>query len=430
MDKKIKAIFNQVLKEVKPSKEEIKEINFLLNRFISKLNKKKIKNKIDLDIFIGGSFAKNTFIKKDKYDIDIFLRFDSKYKNQDISKLTYSLLKDIQNLKKIHGSRDYFIVKIKENLFFEIIPTLKIKKSKEYENITDLSYFHVGFINKKIKNEKILDEIRIAKSFCYSNKCYGAESYIKGFSGYSLELLIYHYKSFLKLIKEFSKKNEKIIIDPNKLYKTKKEILMNLNSSKLKSPVILIDPTNKNRNALAALSYETFNNFKKICENFLKKPSINYFKKTKVNFSKIKNKIKKKNLEFILLKISTSKQEGDIAGGKLLKFYKYLKNNISEFFLIKNSGFLYEQKKDAEIFFITKSKKEVIKKGPMLKDKKNIENFKKINKECFEKKDRIYSKKIIDLNLNQFLDRWKIKNKNQIKDMNITNIKILDYLLT
>ena len=38
---------------------------------------------------------------------------------------------------------------------------------------------------------------------------------------------------------------------------------MNLNASKLNSPIILIDPTYKQRNTLAALSNETFENFKK-----------------------------------------------------------------------------------------------------------------------------------------------------------------------
>ena len=57
---------------------------------------------------------------------------------------------------------------------------------------------------KKIKG-KILDEIRLAKAFCHANGCYGAESYIKGFSGYALELLVYHYGSFQKFVKAITK---------------------------------------------------------------------------------------------------------------------------------------------------------------------------------------------------------------------------------
>ena len=47
---------------------------------------------------------------------------------------------------------------------------------------------------------------------------------------------------------------------------------MDLNSSKLNSPIIPIDPTYKQRNVLAALSKETFEMFQKSCKEFLENP--------------------------------------------------------------------------------------------------------------------------------------------------------------
>ena len=129
------------------------------------------------------------------------------------------------NLSIIHGSRDYLRIKISPSFFIEVIPAIKIKNPKEAENITDLSYSHVNYIKRKIKSQKILDEIKLAKVFCYANHCYGAESYINGFSGYGLELLIYYYGSFLKFIKTVSKIKEKTVLDIEKDYKNKQEIL-------------------------------------------------------------------------------------------------------------------------------------------------------------------------------------------------------------
>ncbi len=63
----------------------------------------------------------------------------------------------------------------------------------------------------------------LAKTFAHACDCYGAESYINGFSGYALELLICHYKTFSKFLKEIIKiDNNQIIIDDAKFYKTKK----------------------------------------------------------------------------------------------------------------------------------------------------------------------------------------------------------------
>ncbi|MFC1710952.1 nucleotidyltransferase domain-containing protein, partial [Nanoarchaeota archaeon] len=342
MKKKIDSILQQVLEQVDPPKEELKLINDSVKKFSKDVEKRFKREKIKAEIFIGGSFAKNTVIKKDYYDVDIFLRFDPKYKEQDLSKLTKRVLKGMKGVTTIHGSRDYFRIKIGSAFFLEIVPVLKVKNTKQAENITDLSYSHVRYINRKIKSKQTLSEIRIAKAFCFANGCYGAESYIEGFSGYGLELLVYHYKSFLKFIRAMEKigKN-KVVIDIEKHHKTKKAVLMDVNASKLISPIILIDPTFKQRNALAALSDATFKRFQKACKNFLRRPSIKAFEVQKTDLEKIKTNAKKKKQEFLILEAKTRKQIGDIAGSKLLKFHRHLEFEIKPYFEIKNRGFNY-----------------------------------------------------------------------------------------
>ncbi len=280
------------------------------------------------------------------------------------------------------------------------------------------------YVFKKMKN--LSDEIRLAKAFCHANNCYGAESYVNGFSGYSLELLVYHYRSFLKFIKAMKKQQDKIIIDIEKDYKNKQEILMNLNSSKIQSPIILIDPTYKHRNATAALSEEVFNRFTKACKDFLKNPSKKMFQAEKINLEKIKDNAKIKKYEFILLEIKTGKQEGDIAGSKLLKFYNHLACEISRFFDIKDKGFEYNEKKSARAFFAVKSKKEIIVGGPNANDKKNVDKFKKKHKKIFVKGKRVYSKKKIDFNIKKFVNNWKKNNKIKTSEMSVEGLEIIN----
>jgi|TARA_Y100000310_G_scaffold4292_1_gene5173 tRNA nucleotidyltransferase (CCA-adding enzyme) len=422
MKKKINSILKEVLEKVTPSKDELNKIKEDLDRFLKEFKKR---NNLNVEVFVGGSLAKNTLIKKDVYDADIFVRFDKKYKDSEISGLTNKILKKFTKSTIVHGSRDYFKVKLNPIFYLEIIPVIKVKNPKNARNITDLSYSHVKDINQRLKSKKILDEIRLAKAFCYANNCYGAESYIKGFSGYSLELLVYHYGSFLKFIKEIVKNKDKVIIDIEKHYKNKQNVLMDINNSKLQSPIILIDPTYKQRNALAALSYETFEKFKKNCRDFLKNPSLKSFEVRKIDLSKIKKNAIRNKLEFILIKINTNKQEGDVAGTKLLKFHNHLTKEIEKFFLVKNNGFLYNQKKSAECFFVVKSKKEILHEGPNIKQKENIKNFKKKHKNTFIKKNKIYAKEKITFNIKKFILDWKKKNNRKISEMYIKDLKII-----
>ncbi len=421
MKSNINSVLTKVSEQINPSKNELKEMEKKLKEFLDKL--KKNSKKFNVEIFVGGSFAKKTMIKKKEYDVDIFLRFDKKYENKELSKLTGQILKGIPK-RKIHGSRDYFEVKVDKNLFFEIIPVRKVKNPKEAENITDLSYSHVSYVKKKLKSEKILQDVKIAKAFCYANKIYGAESHIGGFSGYSLELLIHHYGSFLKFLKTVSKEKNKIVIDTEKQFKNKQQVLMDLNAAKLDSPIVLVDPTYKYRNVLAALTNETFNDFKKVAINFLKNPSENFFIERKINFEKTMNDAKKKKLEFIQFNISTNKQKGSIAGSKLKKFHTHLAREIEKFFEIKGKGFEYSGINNADCFFVVKSKKEILIRGPESKQKENVKKFKKAHKRTVVKKGRIYSKKKINFDLKQFLESWSKKHRDKIKDMNIVDFKL------
>jgi tRNA nucleotidyltransferase (CCA-adding enzyme) len=426
MSKKIDSILEEILKGVSPNKEDLRVMEDELKKFLKELEKEIKKNKIDVKIFIGGSFAKKTLIKKEIYDADIFLRFSKKYKDKDLTKLTQKILHKFKNKFIVHGSRDYFKIKISPTFYLEIVPVLRIKKPEEAKNITDLSYSHVNYIKKKIKNRNILDQIKISKLFFQANGFYGAESYIKGFSGYATELLMVYYKTFENMLKEVSKAKDKIIIDIEKTYKNKKQILRDINESKLESPIILIDPTHKYRNVLAALSESTFKKFVIESKKFLKSPSVTYFQKKKINLKAIKENSKKKGYEFILLECSTEKQEGDIAGTKLLKFYNHLSNQIEEYFEIKNKGFNYNGKKSARFFIVVRKRKEKILRGPLSKDKKNVAKFKKLHKKTFTKNGRIYSREKINFNLERFILNWKKKRAERIKEMYIKNLRVVD----
>ena len=400
----MQSILNEVLARVELPKEDLEKIEKLLDEFKEKIEKEIKRLKLNVDIFEGGSFAKKTIIKKDIYDADIFLRFDKKHKKQDISKLTKKLLKKFKGVSVIHGSRDYFKIKKSKDFFMELIPVIKVKDPKKAENITDLSYSHVNYINKKVKQKNILEDIKIAKAFCHFTNTYGAESSINGFSGYAIELLVYHYGSFLKFIKEMAKhKTGKIIIDIEKNYKKKNDVLLDMNSSKLDSPIIIVDPTFKQRNALAALSEETFERFKKICKKFLNNPSIRYFEVKKIDLDKIKKEALKRKYEFVLLEVKTSKQEGDVDGSKLLKFNKHLEKEIRKFFDIKKKGFSYNKKQSARYFFVVKKKPEIIIGGPFMKDEKNIKIFKKKHKRTFYKANKIYAREKVKFHLENFI---------------------------
>lgn len=395
--------------EIKPKEKELEKIKKETEKIVSILEKTFRKKRVKAEVFVGGSLAKNTIIKKDKYDIDIFVRFD---KGEKISDKLQEILKSCKiKAERIHGSRDYF--RIKREIISEIIPVIKITKPKEAQNITDLSYFHVSHVLKQIKkNPKLADEIVLAKAFCYFQNVYGAESYIRGFSGYALELLVCHYGSFLNFIRNVVKNKKQMIIDSAKYYKDKEDVMLNLNEAKLSSPIVLVDPTYKERNAAAALSSETFIRFKESCKKFLKKPSAGFFKERKID---------KKEFNFIL-QAETNKQEGDIAGSKLLKFYNFLKKEMERYFSVGKSEFEYRDGKKAVYYFKMERRKQIILEGPNITSLPHLIRFKNKHRNVFIKKGKAYAKEN-SMSAEKFISEFEKKNKRVMKDMGIVGLK-------
>lgn len=400
-----------------------KELSYLKKEtktFVDSL--KRLVKKKDADVFVGGSFAKGTLAKQDDYDVDIFVRFGKD--KRDISSLLKKILKSGKiKFKEVHGSRDYFKIEKSEKLTFEIVPVRKIRNMKEANNVTDLSYFHVNYVKKKL-NKNMAKEIAMAKAFCKAQGIYGAESYIHGFSGYALECLIIHYKTFEKMLKELVKVKSQLILDPEKHFKKREEVLIEINESKRHGPIILVDPTFKERNILAGLNKETFFKFQDIAKKFLKNPSEKFFVFDLVDDKKMRKKMKKGS-EFVHVSLETNRQEGDIAGAKLKKYSGFLIREVEKYFDVLAKEFVYLGEKKADFYLIVKSKLEIIRKGPSLKREKHAVKFRKMNKNVFVEKGSLRSRMKVDFSAVDLVKKI-IRNEDKIKEMSIVKISAHD----
>ena len=371
-----KKILKQVLEEIKPEKEDVKEVE----EFLKKLNSELKKHKIKANATAGGSYAKDTWLKGD-YDVDVFVKFDLKYKNEDLSKMLAKALKRFKP-ELVHGSRDYFWVKNK--IRFEIVPVLNIKKAEQAQNVTDFSPWHVKWVNTKGKKYK--DDIRLAKKFCKAQGVYGAESYIHGFSGHVVDILVIYHKGFVPLLKAAVKWKPKQIIDYSG--KIGKKAMMILNKSKTTGPLIVIDPVQPDRNAAAAVNQKMFDKFVEAAKKFLKKPSKDFFQAKEIDWEYYKKKGK-----VVLIEVNVPKGKEDPVGAKLLKAYLFIKKKLKDFEPIPEGGWSWNKEKKKAIFgYILKKKKlpeTYEREGPPIEMREQVKRFKKKHKKTKTKKKRI-----------------------------------------
>ena len=372
----VKQILKEVLAEITPKDGVAEEVSAFLKKLNSNLKKKGIRAKAVL----GGSFAKGTNLRGD-HDVDIFVRFDLGYDSDKLSGLLEPCLK-VWKAERIHGSRDYF--QVRDSIKFEVVPVLGIKKPREAKNVTDFSPWHVDWVNKHGK--KIKQEIMLAKKFLKAQGAYGAESYIKGFSGHVVDILVIHYGGFTKLLRAVSQwkvgkkgREEKQVVDPYNVYKGR--ALMMLNKSKLQSPLVLIDPVQPDRNASAALDEENYKKFVSAAKRFLKKPSGQFFVEKKADFSRLAGKG-----HLVMISAESLAGSEDVAGTKLLKAFEFLRQKLADAgFKLAEAGWQWDKnasqgkcglscgepdlrlKKRAIFWFVTKQKqlpKIEVRQGP------------------------------------------------------------------
>ncbi|MFC1741422.1 nucleotidyltransferase domain-containing protein [Nanoarchaeota archaeon] len=368
-----------VVDKIKPTDKKLLSD---VKMFLAKVNAEIVKKKIKAKAVVGGSIAKDTYLAGD-HDCDVFVKFHKSYADEDLSKLLGKVLKPFK-ASLVHGSRDYYHVT--NGIKYEIVPVLDILKPSDAVNVTDMSPLHVAWVKS---HPGLNDEIRLAKQFCKAAGVYGAESYIKGFSGHVLDILVIQYGGFMKLLKASQKWKDKEVVDPEKFYK--KDALSQLNQSKIDSPIIVIDPVLPERNAAAALSYEKIERFKKAAAFFIKKPSADAFVVREKTLSDLQKDAGKNKL--IVFEVDSIAGKEDVVGAKLLKAFQQLRNQLKfHDFDVDSADWKWDRKKKAVFWFVLDPCELVpLKKwiGPPLVEKERVKNFKEKHGKTFTEKGRI-----------------------------------------
>ena len=353
-----------------PNNLEKKKLKKEVDSFISKF--KDLKN---VKFFVGGSYAKGTWLPGNR-DVDVFVKFNcSKFSGKDISLELFNILsKKFKDISVVHGSRDYYHILVND-LLFEVVPVLDIGRNiSKAENIMDFSPLHVSYVKKKLRNK---NDVRKLKALLKAQNLYGAESYVSGFSGYVLELLICYYGSFSNLIKKAKSWSlEREVIDVGRKYNSKEMALKFLNKSKISS-LVLIDPVDKSRNCAAALSSGKYKEFVKLCKNY--DGSDSWFVAKEVDVSKLKG--------YIVLSVEPLDGKKDVVLAKMKALYsRFLREFKYNGFNVLDSGW------DSSHYWfkVGKLKSKYKHYGPSVSMEEHVKAFKKKYKNVKVSRSRVY----------------------------------------
>ncbi|HZL22500.1 MAG TPA: CCA tRNA nucleotidyltransferase [Nitrososphaeraceae archaeon] len=423
IDLEIDKIADKVLKLIKPSFKDLEILKSIEKKIKDEIYSYKIPQIVDVKT--GGSFAKDTNLKRDM-DIDIFILIDRNTNERDFEKLALNV--GFKCLKEYHPITRYSehpyvegFVSLnnnnREHVRINLVPCYNVEKGL-WKSSADRSQFHTEYMKKNLTSDQ-KNQIRILKAFLKGIGIYGAELSIAGFSGYVTEVLVLKYGNFKNVIKNIAtmkNKGEVIAIDNT-----------NNNNLKFQSPIIIIDPVDSNRNLGTAISSESLSRFIFGARALLKNPSLEFFNinsyKKRISLDKNLQKVSQLLPYILVLEFKFKIRSSDIIWGQLKKLTKSFAQRLNdkEFVTIKSECYIYNTNSAILLFFlkfITLSPF-LQKKGPSIFMEKEVFQFVKKNKETSsiiwiqDDMSLMCLKKREDINAVKFLDRSiKLEKRN------------------
>ncbi len=323
----MKSVIAEVKKLIKPSSSEEKEMKTILDAVV-KATKKTVKD-YGLDFTVSGSFIRNTWLP-DKKEFDIFILFPVKYSRGELESLGLDIGKKI--MKTLGGKAEIAYAEhpytrgVYKKYSIDIVPCYKVKSASEIKSAVDRTPFHNEYMKKHI-TRKLADEVRLLKRFTKSIGVYGSDVKTMGFSGYLCEILILHYKTFSRFVKDASSWEPQVFIDieGHCIVKDARSVFKD-------QPLVAIDPTDPKRNVAAALSPENFAGFVKHCRDFLARPAIDafFYDKKVPSSGKLKNLMEKRSTHFLGIHMPRPDVVDDVIWSQLRRTARRIEKILAE----------------------------------------------------------------------------------------------------
>ncbi|MDY6788640.1 MAG: CCA tRNA nucleotidyltransferase [Candidatus Nanohaloarchaea archaeon] len=261
-----------ILAEVWPKEEELKEAQ---EKFES--IRDWIEEKYGVKADLMGSIGKRTFISGDK-DLDIFIFFSRDISEEELEdkglEIGESVFEKFGGDFKVEFAEHPYTKGDIDGFDVEIVPAYDIDGPEDMKSSVDRTPMHKRWINSNLELEE-KKQVVLLKQFLKGTGLYGSTLKKEGFSGYLCELLIAHFGSFKQLLDSAIDWDRGQIIDPENYHEG--ELPEELEEQFTDQGLIVIDPTDPERNVASVLSMEKYSRFIYEAWKYLEDPSERFF---------------------------------------------------------------------------------------------------------------------------------------------------------
>lgn len=310
-----------VLSQIRPNSDQKRKIEGTARKALSLAQRAASKYKGKA--MLAGSITRGTWLP-DKMEFDVFVLFPEKMTEAQLERAGLEVgRKVIEGLKGKHeisyAQHPYVSGKV-DGIDIDIVPAYAVASPEQMKSAVDRTPFHVRYIEKNLSSRQA-DDVRLLKKLLKSHSAYGADSRVEGFSGYLCELLIINYGGFSDLIKSVRRWEPGEVIDVEGL--VKKNDYEPLRKQFVGQPLIVVDPTDRNRNVAAAVSARAFFKLRRLAEQFVSDPSPDMFFEPRVDpitEQELNEILKLRRTKLVMLKFLPPRGHEEVVWPQMRKF--------------------------------------------------------------------------------------------------------------
>ncbi|MFC7019643.1 MULTISPECIES: CCA tRNA nucleotidyltransferase [Haloarcula] len=264
MSDEFDAVVDRVRERVSPSPDEREQLQRVADAVMDRARDAVADLPVEATVLQVGSTARGTWTAGDR-DIDVFVSFPTDLDRETLER--YGL--EVGHAVLPDGREEYaehpYVVGEREGYDVDLVPCYDVASATDIRSAVDRTPFHTRYLEAHL-DEELADGVRVTKQFLKGIGVYGSDLRTRGFSGYLTELLVLEYGGFRPLLSAAADWHPPVELDP-----------AGHGQTSFDDPLVVIDPTDPERNVAAVCSAENVARFQHYARVMLSDPNEDYF---------------------------------------------------------------------------------------------------------------------------------------------------------
>ncbi len=260
----VAAVLDRARELVDPAPAERAELEAVTDTLVTRAEAVLERRDVTADVVHVGSSARNTWVAGDR-DIDLFVRFSPTLDRDALRQHGLAVGHAVLPEGREEYAEHPYVTGTFRGFDVDIVPCYDVPAASEIRSAVDRTPFHDEYLTERL-DPSLAAGVRLIKGFCSGVGVYGSDLRTRGFSGYLVELLVLEYGGARALLEAAASWQPPVRLDP-----------ADHGQSSFDDPLVVIDPTDPNRNVAAVLSAESLARFQHYARQFLAVPDMSFF---------------------------------------------------------------------------------------------------------------------------------------------------------